>query len=128
MSPSETSSSSNLFLDEISADDPQFMELLDMMLQKKNWREDQEIAFEAFVSSLAQHPPDQHGVRGKHISSMIVKKLLEIDYEGDNSEQSLVSATSNDCKAQDKQEHPKEEVSCKYQDKKVIIYLTNKIC
>jgi len=107
---STESSSSDLFLDEISADDPQFMELLGKMLEENSLREDQEIAFEAFVSSLAQFPPDQHKIRGKELSSMIVKKLIEIDYEGD-CEQPLVSATNADCKIQDKkQDHPKEEV------------------
>ncbi|XP_059490002.1 uncharacterized protein LOC132205135 [Neocloeon triangulifer] len=77
-------SSSDLFLDEISADDPHFMELLTMMLEENSLREDQEIAFEAFVSSLSQHPPEQHKRKSKQLVNMIAKRLIEIDYEGDS--------------------------------------------
>ncbi|CAB3372596.1 Hypothetical predicted protein [Cloeon dipterum] len=87
-----------LFLDEISADDPQFMELLGIMLEGKSLREDQEIAFEAFVSSLSQYPPEQHKCKSKQLVHMIVKKLIEIDYEGDRDlASSLVSTNSAGC-------------------------------
>jgi hypothetical protein len=106
---STESSFPDLFLDEISGDDPRFIEHLSTILGGSR-REDQEAAYEAFIATLSQFPPDQHKSKGKQLCRLIAKKLTEIEYESD-SEQSLVSTPNADCDTEDKDQHlQKEEV------------------
>jgi hypothetical protein len=74
-------------------------------------REDQEAAYEAFIATLSQFPPDQHKSKGKQLCRLIAKKLTEIEYESD-SEQSLVSTPNADCDTEDKDQHHQKEEVC----------------